>query len=257
MSPRVYILGRPHFDREYEDFLQDILTLEDASWKLDDNATPAERLVEFAGRVCYLSFGMRQSCKTNAEYIQNLIRQGHESVLEHAVWTLAIAGVSRALTHQLVRHRVGFAFSQLSQQYHDESNAKFVKPAEIERVPEAGAAWDNAVREAQLAYRKILSSLQAQQTRSYSRSEVTRAFRSAARSVLPNATETALVVTVNARAARHFLKLRGTIVGDVEMRSAAAALLEALRPEGPALFADFSVKYLDDGLPLISQFPIG
>jgi thymidylate synthase (FAD) len=254
MSPRVYLLGRPHFDREYEEFLRDILPPGEASWRCDENATPAERLVEFAGRVCYMSFGMRQSCKTNAEYIQNFIRQGHESVLEHAVWTLAIAGVSRALTHQLVRHRVGFAFSQLSQQYHDQSEAKFVRPPQIEDVPEAGAAWDNAIRETQLAYKKILSNLEAQQTRSYSRSEVTRALRSAARSVLPNATETALVVTVNARAARHFLKLRGTIVGDVEMRCTTAALLEVLRPEGPAFFADFSVKYLDDGLPLLANF---
>jgi thymidylate synthase (FAD) len=75
--------------------------------------------------------------------------------------------------------------------------------------------------------------------------------RSAARSVLPNASETVIVATINARALRHFLKVRGGIVGDAEMRSVSAALLETLRPEGPALFFDFQVEYPEDGLPLV------
>jgi thymidylate synthase (FAD) len=115
-DPKIYVLARPSFTNEFDAFLQE----EGQEWK-GSTSTPAERLVEFAGRICYMAFGVRQSTKTNSEYIGNLIRQEHESVLEHVGWTFLLTNVSRAFTHQLVRHRVGFSFSQLSQQYHDES----------------------------------------------------------------------------------------------------------------------------------------
>jgi thymidylate synthase (FAD) len=258
MTPRIYLIGRPTFDPRYQDFLNDFLATEDASWKTTNTATPAERLVEFAGRVCYMSFGSRQSARTNAEYISNLILNGHESVLEHAVWSFVISGISRSFTHQLVRHRVGFSFSQLSQQYHDESEARFVRPVQLNAVPEAAAIWDKAIGETRTAYIKVLRMLEtaSHALSGQSRREAMRALRSVARSVLPNATETAIVVTANARALRHFFKIRGDIVGDVEMRCVAATLLELLRPEGPALFSDFRVEQFADGLPLVSHRPI-
>lgn len=162
-------------------------------------------------------------------------------MLEHASWTIALLRVSRAFTHQLVRHRVGFAFSQLSQQYYDESDARFVRQPEIDYFPEAADLWDEAVRQSQATYRKLLDILAAanRSALSMERSEATRALRSAARSVLPNSTETAIVVTANARALRHFFKVRGGIVGDVEMRCVAATLLQLIRPDGPSLFSDF------------------
>jgi len=258
MSPRAYLLGRPEFDRSFQDFLAGFLPEEDASWHEAGTVTPAERLVEFAGRVCYMSFGSKQSNKTNTEYIQHLISNGHESVLEHAVWTIALSGISRAFSHQFVRHRVGFAFSQLSQQYHDESEARFVRPLGIDADPEAAAAWDKVMRDTQSAYRKILKGLAGAPGTAPPevRREATRALRSAARSVLPNAAETAMIITANARALRYFFKIRGNIVGDAEMRCVAAALLELVRPEGPALFADFSVECLADGLPIVVHHPI-
>ena len=160
MGPKIYLLARPHFDGPYTQFLDDYLPAEHGLWREDSRSTEAERIVEFAGRVCYMSFGPNQSSKSNAEYISNLIRNGHESVLEHAIWTLAISGVSRAFTHQFVRHRVGFAFSQLSQQYHDESAPKFVRPAGIDAVPTVAAIWNSAIRESQSAYKKILAALE-------------------------------------------------------------------------------------------------
>jgi thymidylate synthase (FAD) len=201
-----------------------------------------------------MSFGSKQSSRTNAEYISNLIRNGHESVLEHAVWTFALLGVSRAFTHQLVRHRVGFSFSQLSQQYHDETDAEFVRPQGIESVPRAAAAWDRAILEARNAYRELLKALEAGTDKeSRKRAEEVRAIRSAARSVLPNATKTAVVITANARALRHFLKLRGGILGDLEMRAVSAELLRSLQTEAPALFADYSIEIQSDGLPLVTH----
>src|SRR5262245_42749329 len=128
MAPRLYIAGRPSFDQEeIERFLGD----ENSTWRTTDRARSAENIVEIAGRICYMSFGDRQSPRDNTQYIQNLISQGHESVLEHAVWSFILTDVSRSFTHQLVRHRVGFSYSQLSQQYHDEENSQSAIPSVV------------------------------------------------------------------------------------------------------------------------------
>lgn len=256
MSVKIYLLARPQFDAAYQTFLDDFLP-RDKRWKESAGPTPAERLVEFAGRVCYMSFGSHQAPGTNADYIQKLIRNEHESVLEHAAWTVLISGISRAFTHQLVRHRVGFAFSQLSQQYHDESDVGFVRPPGIDQNPELARVWDEAMQQCQMAYRKIIDQLgiETENPLFEPPREAVRAMRSAARSVLPNASETVVVATINARALRHFFKVRGSIVGDPEMRSVSAALLEAIRPEGPALFSDFTIEYPSDGLPLVVHRP--
>jgi thymidylate synthase (FAD) len=253
MIPRLFILSGPRIEPNHQQFLNELNPSAEIVWRQDECATPAEQLVEFAGRVCYMSFGSKQSGKSNREYIHNLIRNGHESVLEHAVWTIAMCGVSRAFTHQLVRHRVGFAFSQLSQQYHDESNGRFVKPPQLDKIPAAARIWEQATAAAQEAYKEMLIALEKEHSDDPTsvKREVLRELRSAARSVLPNASEAALVMTVNARALRHFLRVRGAIVGDPEMRCVSAALLDLIRPEGPALFEDFLREILPDGLPIV------
>jgi thymidylate synthase (FAD) len=258
MEIKAFVLARPRFEPAYQAFLDDFLPEGERGWRQSEEATPAERLVEFAGRVCYMSFGPRQSPTTNAEYIRKLVRNGHDSVLEHAVWTVVLSGVSRALTHQFVRHRIGFSYSQLSQQYHDESEARFVRPAVLERFPELGELWDLAMNNSQSAYRRILSKLNAapDETLSRDKREAIRAMRSAARSVLPNATETVLVTTFNARSLRHFLQIRGSTMGDSEMRCVSAALLAAVRADGPALFFDFAIEDAADGLPIVIHRPM-
>lgn len=253
MSIQVYLLGRPTFDVEA---LVSFLSTQDMQWKRTPGATPAEELTEAAGRVCYMSFGSRQSPRQNPEYVWNLIRMGHESVLEHVSWTFLAAGVTRAFTHQLVRHRVGVAFSQLSQQYHDETGAHFAEPAELSQFPEIAAKWRQCIEKSKETYIQILNELRASPDvphGSLSRRERNRAIHSIARSVLPNATETTIVFTANARALRHILAVRGTIPGDAEMREAMAVLLKVVQAEAPALFADFSIDILPNGSPLIVQ----
>lgn len=252
MGAKVHILAKPHMECGFEEFLNAALHKRDGRWRQDVSATPAERIVEFAGRVCYMSFGRRQSPLSNGEYIRKLIWNGHDSVLEHATWTVILSEISRALTHQLVRHRIGFSYSQLSQQYHDESEAHFVAPPGFELLPTVRDLWQQTVDQSHSAYRHILKELEKSAEGSI-KSEVLRSIRSAARSVLPNATETAIVVTFNARSLRHFLKVRGNIAGDIEMRCLSAALLEAIKPDGPQLFFDFSVEYLADGFPAVIQ----
>lgn len=250
---KAYLIGRPNFEI---DAILSFIADEATEWRRTKNSTAAEELVETAGRVCYMSFGDGQSPKSNSEYIANLIKNGHDSVLEHCNWTILLTGVSRAFTHQLVRHRVGFSFSQLSQQYHSEEQANFAKPSVIKGLPEAEKIWDEAVRNARDDYTKLISLIAEHEEMPESfevPKETLRAIRSAARSILPNATESKIVFTANARAIRHFFKLRGNIVGDEEMRLVSSVLLEMLSAEAPSLFSDFFVDYLPDGSPTVKM----
>jgi thymidylate synthase (FAD) len=254
---RVCIVGRPQFDvEEFLAFLDEVRT----NWRRSPGAAQAEELVEAAGRICYMSFGTGQSLRSNAEYIQNLIAMGHDSVLEHANWSFVISGITRSLSHQLVRHRVGFAFSQLSQQYHDESDAEFAMPSEIEDHPEAAAAWTEAVNTAKEAYSKILRVLEESKQVSGSagnQGEIRRAIRSAARSVLPSCTQTTVFTTANARALRHFFAVRGGIPGDREARELAVELFNAVTKEAPSLFFDFEVAKFSDGSRMVRKIETG
>jgi len=266
-GPRLYLLSRPALDRrEIARFSRD----EGLGWKQTRGAAEAERLIEFAGRICYMSFGKLQSRKSNRDYIRRLIDQEHESVLEHASWTFLLTGVSRAFTHQMVRHRVGFSFSQLSQQYHDEATAKFVMPAELKGespAESAGAAaevrglWLRIIEELQRDYQSITDELESEYLRSHPThkagkrlpKEVLRSIRSVARSLLPNATGTKLVFSANGRSLRHFLDLRGAILGDLEMRAVSALIYTRLLREAPALLCDFEMIVHEDGYPLIRR----
>ena len=245
---QLYVLSRPHFDHDaFNRFLED----EETSWKKTTVATDAENIVEVAGRICYMSFGSKQSPRSNRGYIQNLILQGHESVLEHATWTFLLTGVSRAFSHQIIRHRIGFSFSQLSQQYYDESNAKFVMPEEIKSSPKAMDGWLRLIEEVRQRYSSISNALERTGMGGPGiAKEARRAIRSAARSILPNATETKIIFSANARALRHFLTLRGAIIGDLEMRRVSSLIYARMNDEAPAFVMDFEQRF-EDGHPLI------
>jgi len=253
----VHVVGRTQFDvEEFLAFLDEART----NWLRSPGAKEPEELVEAAGRVCYMSFGTAQSRRSNADYIQNLIAMGHESVLEHVNWSFVISHISRSVSHQLVRHRVGFAFSQLSQQYHDELDANFSMPTEIAEHPQAAATWTEAVNTAKEAYAKILRVLEESQQISGSagnKREIRRAIRSAARSVLPSCTETTVFMTANARALRHFFTVRGSIPGDREMRELAVQMFNAVTKEAPSMFLDFEIAESSDGSKMVRKIDSG
>ncbi|EHD19593.1 MULTISPECIES: FAD-dependent thymidylate synthase [Brenneria] len=233
-------ISHPGFEHEvFKDFLNE----KGLTWIQKGVATDAEHLVEASGRLCYMSFGeLNQSPRNSTEYIMNLIDQGHESVLEHLNWTFLITGVSRAFTHQLVRHRAGFSYSQLSQQYHDESDAEFVVPIEVKNNPGLFDSWKKHIKTCLDLYKTSLLDIQQNQNMdSHSKKEKMRALRSASRSILPNATETKIIVTANARAIRHFLQMRGSLDGDHEMRMVSERIFDIVIKDAPALFQDFKV----------------
>ena len=245
-EPEVYIVGRQTLDdAEVRRFLADHAT----SWETDSEIG-SELIVELAGRVCYLSFGEKQFRKTNADYIGNLVSQGHGSVLEHAVWDLLITGVSRSLTHELVRHRAGVGISQLSQRYVDESTADFVEPTVIAADPALHETWQQAIATAHAAYMELVDGL-AQRVAALHpdlpRVQRRKMAREAARSVLPNATETKVLLSANARALRWIMTLRGSEGAEPEIRKLAVKLARLMQGEAPNLFGDLEIVRLADG----------
>jgi thymidylate synthase (FAD) len=240
-DPRVYVVGRQVVDTEaVERFLRE----HELTWSTDTEVG-AEALCEMAGRVCYMSFG--QGRKNNAEYIANIIEMQHGSVLEHAVWSLLITGVSRSFTHELVRHRAGFGYSQLSQRYVDESTADFVEPDCIAADPQLHAIWIESVRQAHAAYCRLVDGLLGKFDREPSKTLRRKLARQAARSVLPNATETKIFVTGNGRAWRHFIEMRANEHAEVEIRKVAIQILHLLQKESPNLFGDYEILPWNDG----------
>src|SRR5437879_1129170 len=139
-APRVTLIARPEFLEPEHLRVQ---------WRGD--SSPGERLAEFAGRICYMS-QHNPAHRSTAEYLENIKKQGHGSVLEHAVYVLLIEGISRSCSHELVRHRAGFGYSQLSQRYVDESHAAFVMPPAVIGDEQLEAEWQRVVADAQAAY---------------------------------------------------------------------------------------------------------
>jgi thymidylate synthase (FAD) len=239
-DPQVYLVGRQTVDPEAIDrFLSD----HSATWSTDTEVG-GEALAEMAGRVCYMSYGKGR--RTNREFIQHIVEVGHGSVLEHAVWSFLITGVSRSFTHELIRHR-HFSYSQLSQRYVDESDSDFVEPDIIADDPELHAVWTSAVEATRHAYDQLVAGLEKHFTAVPEKTLRRKLARQAARSILPNATETKIFVTGNARALRHFIELRGSEHADVEIRKVAVAMLRLLQAEAPGIFADYDLVPLADG----------
>jgi len=239
-EPNVYLVGRQVTD---DAALSRFLGDEGASWQTDTEVG-AERLAEVAGRVCYMSYGKGR--KTNREFIGHLIEVGHGSVLEHGVWSFVVTGVSRSFTHELIRHR-HFSYSQLSQRYVDESDSDYVEPDVIADDPELHRVWSEAVNAARHAYDELVKGLEARFTDVPEKTLRRKMARQAARSVLPNATETKIFITGNARALRHFIELRGSEHAEVEIRKVAVAMLRIMQKEAPNLFGDYTLEPLADG----------
>ena len=221
-EPAVYLVGRQTVDHAVLDRF-----LADHGVSLADRHRSRRRTPRRdAGRFCYMSFAKPRP-GGNKAYLDHILEVGHGSVLEHAAGTSLFTGVSRSLTHELVRHRAGFGYSQLSQRYVDESVAEYVEPDVIADDPELHGLWLDAVAHGHQAYVKLVEGLQERFKDEPDRTLRRKLARQAARSVLPNATETKIFVTANARALRHFIELRGSRHAEVEIRKLAVAVLQA------------------------------
>ncbi len=234
LEPRITILARPSFAEPAH---------LPVTWL--GESTDGERLAEFAGRLCYMS--QKNPAKRNTrDYLENIKKQGHGSVLEHANYSLLLEGVSRSLTHELVRHRAGFAYSQLSQRYVDESEANFVMPPAVIGDERLAATWTEQVEAAQRSYIALVEQLMTRYAWVGDKIHRRKMAREAARGVLPNSTETKIVATGNARAWRTMLELRTSEGAEFEIRRCAVAILRALASEAPGFFSDFEIYQASD-----------
>ncbi len=234
VAPQVRLIAWTHFQPP-----------EDVPWSTD--AEGGQALAEFAGRACYQSWSKpNPATATNAGYIAHILDVGHLSVLEHGTVTFYFTGVSRSFTHELIRHR-HFSYSQLSQRYVPERNAAMVEPDVIAEDPELHKKFVEATEASVRAYTELLEGLQQRFADIPNATLRRKQARQAARAVLPNATETRIVVTGNYRAWRHFIAMRATEHADVEIRELAVECLRQLQAVAPNVFADFTISTLVDG----------
>lgn len=210
-----------------------------AVWQTD-SSRDAEMLAEFAGRLCYQSWS-NPSGRANQQYLQNILAQEHFSVIEHAGFTVVLTGVSRSCTHELVRHR-HFSFSQLSQRFYHEEDAAVVIPPLFRDDPEASQILEEVYTTTQRAYRRLLELAQRKLENLPDRRMRRKRAREAARCVLPNMTESHIVISGNHRSWREFFEKRGSLYADAEIREVAVRIFqEVAQPLAPHLYQDFQV----------------
>lgn len=191
-------------------------------WSTSD----ADHLAEIAGRECYQSFGRpNPATAANADYLANIIRQQHTSVLAHASFTFRLTGVSRSLTHELIRHRF-LAVSEVSQRYVNMDQSYTVTPPLFEDDNDAGYAILDAHEMALQAYETLVD-------RAIYNGATRKQAREAARCVLPGGTNTAMIVSGNVRAWRDFVMQRNSPHADAEIREVAQAILSIIAEYAP------------------------
>jgi thymidylate synthase (FAD) len=194
----------------------------------------SEALIEHAGRICYRSHSDEPS--TTSRFVQRRVQEGHESIIEHASASFEISGISRACSHQLVRHRIA-SYSQESQRYVDMSDPDWAIPPDIIDDPESLQAWNAFLENAQATYR----TLRARGIR-----------KEDARFLLPNATTTRLVMTANYGELLHMFRLRISPQAQWEIRELCVRMLEAIYPQAPNVFGTLR-QQLHESFPSFFQ----
>jgi len=240
VEPQVKLIAWTHFEPPAE-----------VPWSTD--AEGGQALAEFAGRACYQSWSKpNPATATNAGYLRHILEVGHLSVLEHGTVTFYFTGVSRSFTHELIRHR-HFSYSQLSQRYVPERDAKMVEPDVIASDPDLHKRFVEAAEASVQAYNDLLAGLEAKFADIPNATLRRKQARQAARAVLPNATETRIVVTGNYRAWRHFIAMRASEHADIEIRELAVECLRQLKAVAPNVFDDFKISQLADGTEIAAS----
>lgn len=205
--------------------------------KLVRHTPEPERTVAMSARLCYSPIGAAQleekiSDEQAANLVRKLVSMGHLSTLEHVTFTFAIEGVSRVLTHQLVRHRIA-SYSQQSQRYVKEHDFETIVPASIASKPEAKAKFDKLMTEIQAMYDEFIAlDIPAED----------------ARYILPNATETKIVCTFNARSLLNFFSLRCCTRAQWEIRALANEMLRQCQEVAPVIFENAGPTCVSEGV---------
>ena len=226
------------FKNEFDKYIDDPVRL-----------TDAEQIVKQSGQLCYASFSEKRTWNKDAgKYLGNIRKQGHGSVLEHANFSFLLWGISRSVTHELVRHRSGMSYSQISQRYVDGEVLRFVERPEYQEDENLHGLFERRIDHIKECYEATgVALLHEMSENTLSGTERRKAVNQAARSVLPNETEAPIMVTGNVRAWRHILEMRCSPYADVEIRELAYRIYLCLVEVEPLLFADYRVVEMGDG----------
>ena len=253
----VVVLAKPQVALEgMRPFLEGFGADLDFAQYIDDPTplTPAAQLMKTAGQTCYASFGPQRTYNENAKrYFGNLSSSGHGSVYEHAVFSFLLYGISRSNTHEIVRHRAGTAFSQLSQRFVSGKVLRFVERPEYRDHPALHKSFEERIDRAAREYEEIadeLLSLQSEGDQLLSADAKTdrrKRVQQTARSVLPNETETILVLSGNVRSWRHMIEMRTDQHAESEIRDLFFRIFLCLRMAEPLLFEDYEIESYSDG----------
>jgi thymidylate synthase (FAD) len=256
-APGVIMLARPQtnvaglagflegFDSElgFPSYLDDPTPLPDSS-----------QLCKTSGQTCYMSFGPRRTKNENAAaYFERLTSAGHGSVLEHASFSFLLYGISRSVTHELVRHRAGAGFSQVSQRYVSGAVLRFVERPEYQEDRELHRLFEERADRAAAEYAAMADRLLERQEGGASmlsadyKTDARKKVQQTARSLLPNETEAPMVFTGNVRALRHIVEMRADAHAESEIRNLAVRIFLCLITADPILFGDYRIGELPDG----------
>ncbi len=209
-----------------------------------------EKYIAAAAKLCYASADVDTLLdgldeKKTADFLTMLTSIGHESPIEHVSFTFAVEGISRACSHQLVRHRIA-SYSQQSQRYVSMKGFNYVTPPEIADLPEAKALFEEEMKRDAEAYEKLAALLTEKHYNAFlaegldektARQRASKKANEDARFVLPNACETKIIVTMNARSLMHFFSLRCCERAQWEIREVAREMLRLAAKTAPVLFA--------------------
>ena len=208
-----------------------------------------ERVIATAAKLCYSSSditSLRDGLTDDkvADFVEMLASIGHESVMEHVSFTFGIEGISRACSHQLVRHRIA-SYSQKSQRYVNENGFEFITPPEIESVPEAKTFFEEEMQRITESYDKLADILTEKHKERFvsegmdekaAASKARKLANEDARFILPNACETKIVVTMNVRSLFNFFKHRCCNRAQWEIRAVADEMLRLCYSAAPNVF---------------------
>lgn len=226
-----------------------------------DKLTPGTQLIKTSAQLCYMSFGPKRTWNKDArKYFDNILSSGHGSVLEHSNYTFLFYGVSRSLTHELVRHRAGFAYSQQSQRYVSNEVIRFVERKEFQNDEKLHRLFEERIDRIKREYEEIyqilkekqekeeLEILKASKDDEHVKTELRKKINQTARAIFTNETEAPIVVTANVRAWRHTIEMRTDPSAETEIRELFFKVFLCLYLVEPILFEDYEIVKYKDGI---------
>ena len=261
VTPKVFLLASTHIETGLQDYLKHVGV---PDWHTDSKSD-AEELIEVAGRTCYKSFAPKLNPNVtkvregNKNYIGNLLAQAHGSCLEHASLTFAFCSVSRIVTHELIRHRIGCAYSQESLRYVrlEELSCYFPQAFDSTTLNELYHDEELAVRNSTFMKKKfqtvyenlerlqkaLAEMFQLDTAKSF---DIKKKITSAMRRLAPCGLATNIIATYNHRALRHVIQQRTSRHAEEEIRVLFGLVFNIVKEKYPAIYQDAVVEYVDE-----------